>query len=917
VGMNELRKRLEREVLPLVSRPSRYIGEERNVPRKDPGDVRLRFLLAFPDVYEIGMSHLGIRVLYDILNRRADVAAERTFAPWIDMEALMRERELPLFSLETHTPASEFDVLGFTLQYELHYTNILNMLDLGGVPLRSRDRGVGDPLVVGGGPCAFNPEPMAEFFDLFVVGDGEGAVLDLVDLVIEGRGISRPELLARAARIPGVYVPSLYRSVEVAGGAAPGAAAPGAAVPGAVATGGPTTAGLQYVEPVDDRAPALVSRRVEPVLDASSHPSRPIVALTETTHDRLAVEIMRGCTRGCRFCHAGMVTRPVRMRPIDDLVDLVERGIACSGYDEVSLVSLSASDYEGLPDLVSRLNERLFDRRVSVSLPSLRADRFGLDVAGGIGRVRKAGLTFAPEAGTQRLRDVINKNETEDSIVETVGVAFASGWNRVKLYFMIGLPTETDDDLKGIVRLIATIRAKARERKKGARINVSISPFVPKPHTPFQWERQDAIGETRRKERLLRERLRLKGVKVALRDPNVPFLEGVMARGDRAVAAAVEAAWRAGARFDGWTETFDFDIWQRAFRETGVDPERYLGPIDLDARLPWEHIEGGAKREFLLEEREKALKGELTEDCREVGCFGCGACDGEGRVTVPMPERARADGLEPTPAVAFGRRERRGGRSGNGNGERFRVRYSKGLEVRFLSHLDIVRILVRALSVSGLPIAYTQGFNPHPKLSFGPPLAVGATGEAEFVDIELVRSIGEEEVASRLASALPDGVEILSMAPLASKLSVSAQAAAAEYVLADIPGFEELAADEIRKRIEEARRTTSARFRRGEKIRDVNPSEEILELGLIEGGARAVRAVLAVGEKGAMRPVDVVRLLLGDRGEEGPGLSDAPDPGKAPGGGPASPGAPELAHVHRTALLRRRTLGTPGLEPIQ
>ncbi|MCK4409834.1 MAG: TIGR03960 family B12-binding radical SAM protein, partial [Candidatus Eisenbacteria sp.] len=517
-------------------RPSRYTGGERNVPGKDPANVDLSFLLAFPDAYEIGMSHLGIRMLYDILNRRPDVLAERVFAPWTDMEALMRERGVPLFSVESQRAARDFDVIGFTLQYELHYTNILMMLDLASVSLRAADRGEDEPLIIGGGPSALNPEPMAAFFDLFVIGDGESAVLDIADLVIAARadGLSRAELLARAALLPGVYVPSLYEE-RIVGGLYAGT------FPRVDGAGVSAGNGVEV--------PARVHRRAERSLDYAGHPSAPVVPVTETTHDRLAVEIMRGCTRGCRFCQPGMITRPVRPRPIEDVLRLVDEGLAASGYDEVSLVSLSTSDYDELPELISRLNERLFDRRVSISLPSLRVDRFGLELADGIGRVRRPGLTFAPEAGTQRLRDVVNKNETEESILETVDIAFRSGWNRIKLYFMIGLPTETEEDLEGIVRLVSKVSSVARKRRKGARINVSISPFVPRAHTPFQWERQDTADETRRKEIFLRERLRReRSVKLATRDPEVSFLEGVMARGGRSLSEVVERAFHAGAR---------------------------------------------------------------------------------------------------------------------------------------------------------------------------------------------------------------------------------------------------------------------------------------------------------------------------------------------------------------------------------
>jgi radical SAM-linked protein len=569
-------------------------------------------------------------------------------------------------------------------------------------------------------------------------------------------------------------------------------------------------------------------------------------------------------------------------------------------------VSLSTSDYDDLPELIASLNDRLFDRKVSISLPSLRVDRFGLELADAIGKVRRAGLTFAPEAGTQRLRDVVNKNETEAGILETVDVAFASGWGRIKLYFMIGLPTETDEDIEGIPRLVSKIREVARKRKKGARINVSVSPFVPRAHTPFQWERQDAPSETAAKEQAIRDALRReRGVKLATRDPQVSFLEGVMARGDRALSAVVEAAYRRGARFDGWTETFDFGIWLAAFEETGVESETYLAARDPERALPWEHIDGGPSREFLLDEREKALRGEPTPDCRESGCFDCGACAGAGIARSEpgreMPARVAGCADSSSAAPAFGRRARKI-RRGESGGSRWRVRYEKGAAARFLSHLDIVRVVLRALSLSGLPVVFTQGFNPHPKLSFGPPLPVGATGEAEFFDLELTRSFSAAEVEAKLGAGLPDGIRLKSVSPLASKRSVSALAEAAEYVIRDVRGLEGLSSEEVASRLDSLRRTPEAEVPKGEKTKTVRPSEQILALDVLDkpsgeaavAGPPALKVVLAVGREGSLRPIDAVRLLTLE-----------------------SPVPPELARIHRTSILRRDPAGGGGLEPVR
>ncbi len=896
--MSDLRERLEREILPLVLRPSRYVGAERNVPAREPDAGALQFLLAFPDVYEIGMSHLGLRVLYDILNRRADVRCERCFAPWVDMEELQRERGVPLFSVETFRAASEFDVVGFTLQYELHYTTILSMIDLAGIPLRTLERGDGDPIVIAGGPNAFNPEPVAQFFDAIVIGDGESVILDMADVLIEvkrarasGCSVSRRSTLERLAGIPGVYVPSLYQSREDA-------------------ERGRTTV------PISDAAPPVVARRAEAALGGLGLPACPIVPITEAAHDRLTLEIMRGCTRGCRFCQAGMITRPVRERPVDELVELAIAGIDRSGYDEVSLMSLSTSDYARLDELVAALNEKLAGRKVSIALPSLRLDRFSLDLAGGVGSVRRAGLTFAPEAGSQRMRDVINKNETEEHILETVDVAFSSGWDRIKLYFMIGLPTETDEDVEAIARLVGRVRHVARGKRKGARISVSISPFVPKPHTPFQWEAQDLPEETARKEGILREKLRMKGVKCSLRDPNVSFLEGVMARGDRRLADVVRRAFERGARLEAWTEHFDFSLWEDAFAEVGIDPAEYLGARDTAVSLPWDHIEGGPSREFLLEEREKAIRGETTPDCRLDGCFDCGACGpgGTGRTaetgagtgedgavgsTRELPARDGGGACGGMPEATrrpsgFGRRTRRA--RPEGTEARWRVRFAKAGRLRFLSHLDIVRAIIRATMASGLPVAFSQGFNPHPKLSFGPPLPVGTTGGAELFDIELTRGVPAEDVVADLAAFLPEGLDIIEATQVTGRLSITAEAEAARYTSTLPSSFGSLTDDEIDARLDAVRRLREVEVKRGTRTKVVLPSEGILELRRVEsgapgGGGRGLSIILKLGEKGAMRPLDVLDLLLGDHREA------------------------LLVHVHHEELLRRRRDGNAGLEP--
>lgn len=596
-------------LLESVERPSRYIDREWGA--RYPGDAAYRAALVYPDTYEIGQANQAIGILYDILNSADDVAAERAYLPWKDMIALMREHEIPLFSLESCAPLGSFDLIGITVPYELSYSNILEVLDLASLPLRSTDRDESHPLVVGGGPCVYNPEPFAEFFDALLIGEGERAVTDIVEAHRESLRVAedRSALLDRLAAIPGVYVPSRYQVVTDEDG--------------------------RYVrtEPVHDAVPAVVVKRVLPDLGEFKPPVDPVVPFMDVVHDRFAVEVLRGCTRGCRFCQAGMVYRPVRERSADTIVRDVLGGLSCTGYNEASLTSLSTADHSQLEEVLRRLTGRLAGSGTSVSLPSLRVDAFSVEMARMISSGKKSGLTFAPEAGTQRMRDVINKNVTEEDLLETVRMAFSAGWRRVKLYFMIGLPTETDDDIRGIGALVAKVLATAREatppaQRGGLKIGVSVSTFVPKVNTPFQWEAQVDLDEVRRKQAVLRESMPRKGVDLHWHDASVSFLEGVMARGGREISQVIEAAWRGGARFDAWTESFALDRWLEAFKSVGVDPGWIANrQRDLDEPLPWSHLSAGVSLRYLERERRRALEGKTTPDCSFTGCTGCDVCD--------------------------------------------------------------------------------------------------------------------------------------------------------------------------------------------------------------------------------------------------------------------------------------------------
>jgi radical SAM family uncharacterized protein len=598
----DLWERLE-PVLLLVERPSRYLGGEWNAPRVDPEGASVA--LAYPDVYEIGMSNLGLAILAEVVNDMEGAGAERVYSPWMDMEAEMRSAGLPLFSLETHRPVSSFDIFGISIPHELTYTNILNLIDLAGLPLRSADRSDG-PLVVGGGCGTANPEPLADFFDLFVLGDGEEALVALVELVKRGRaeGWARSKLLAEAGRLPGSYRPSDYR-VDYREDGAIGSVTP---------LGG---------------APAKVRKNLVDI-DRWNYPRRPVVALCEAVHDRINVELFRGCTRGCRFCQAGMTCRPVRERSAGEVVKLVDELAGATGHDEVSLCSLSSTDYTRIAEVASRVSEICAHRGMVMSLPSLRMDGMSVEIAANLDRGGRGGLTFAPEAATERLRRVINKPIEEREMVDAVLNSVRSGRRRIKLYFMIGLPTETDQDVEEIGRLVFRLRdAVRKEGLAPPSFNVSVSTFVPKAHTPFQWHPQEHMEEVGRKQDILKSSLRARSVNLSWHDREMSEVEGFLARGDRRLAGVVERAWASGGRFDSWSEHFSFERWENAWRGEGVDPDSYTHrERGLDEVLPWDHLDFGLDKEFLRRELERALKGESSADCRGGECTDCGVCAG-------------------------------------------------------------------------------------------------------------------------------------------------------------------------------------------------------------------------------------------------------------------------------------------------
>ncbi|HEX9777887.1 MAG TPA: TIGR03960 family B12-binding radical SAM protein [Geopsychrobacteraceae bacterium] len=806
-----------------VSRPSRYLGGELGSICKAPGSVDLRIALAFPDVYEIGMSHIGFPILYHILNRLDWVAAERVYAPWPDMADWLRQHEEPLCSLETGLPLADFDILGFTLQYELSYSNLLGMLELAGLPLCSSERDASAPLVVVGGPCAFNPEPLADFFDCAVIGDGEEVIVELCQAVLQAKreGLSRAELLQRLARIEGIYVPSLFVVTYHEDGR------------------------ISSLAPQQDDY-RTVRRRFLADLEQAEFPTRPIVPFMQTVHNRVALEIARGCTRGCRFCQAGYIYRPVRERSPRRIAGLIDQALENSGFEEISLLSLSTGDYSCIEPLMQGLMARYAQDQVAVSFPSLRVGSLTPELMEEIKKVRKTGFTLAPEAGTERLRAVINKGITEADLLETTASAYQLGWRLIKLYFMMGLPTETEQDLEALIELAAQVKRSGRGTQGGADVNVAVSTFVPKPHTPFQWEAQIGIEQTLHKQKLLRDGLRRKKLRFKYHEAESSFLEGVFARGDRRLGRVLVRALELGCRFDGWREHFNFALWQQAFADCDIDPAWYLRERQQDEVLPWDHIDCGLPKAFFVKERQRALGGEATPDCRGDNCHQCGVCDfdvvkmrlvdAEHGVLAPV-ETERTPLPDPEDETQR---------------YKIRLRLSKRGRARMVGHLEYLTMFQRAVRRAGLPVRFSQGFHPTPKVSYLEALPLGVESDAELVDIELYRPPIAREVVTALNRQLPQGFTILEGVVIDWR-SPSPSAAVARSIYR-LPLPQPVPAD-LDRRIEKllaADEIPLIKVKKGREVRsDLRPDlvdlqrlGDELELSLVKGSPLQMAAIL-------------------------------------------------------------------------
>lgn len=819
-----------KDLLPLVNRPSRYLGTEVNSIHKDLSKMDVKVALAFPDVYEVGMSHQGLQILYHILNSFPHIAAERVYAPWADMEELLRSRELPLSSLESALPLNQFDILGFSLQYDLCYTNMLNMMDLAGIPLWSSERDDGYPFIIAGGPCVFNPEPVADFLDAVLLGDGEEAFPEIVEIYrswkLRGCEDGKAGLLRALVKVKGIYIPSFFD----------------------VTYNNDNT--VKEITPKIEGY-SKIEKSIVADLNTVPYPDRPVVPFMQIIHDRVNLEVTRGCTRGCRFCQAGMIYRPTRERTPEKLQEIAEKALRATGYEDLSLLSLSTGDYSCISDLLASLMDRYSEEKVAISLPSMRVDTMTPELISEIKRVRKTGFTMAPEAGSERLREVINKGIKEGDLLKSAQDVFEAGWDSIKLYFMIGLPTETDEDLIAIADLCGKVLQIAR-KNRGKGVTASVATFVPKSHTPFQWEPQIGMVETKRRHDLLRRELKKRGVSFKWHEPSMSELEGLFARGDRRLSKVIARAFELGCRFDGWGEIFRYDIWQKAVLDCGIDHLFYLRKRDFEETLPWDHIDCGASKKYMKLEAMRSYNAVFTPDCRYEDCTGCGLCDfktiknrvGEGQVQKRPQHSPR-----PKPALAV---------------RRIRLTYSKLEEARFLGHLELSSMFYRAVRRAGIPVRYSEGFHPMPKITFSPPIPLGMESREEFADIEIEGYMASEDIKDRLNLELPKGFRIITAADVPTKAAaVTSAVTKADYEIRDA----RCQMSDVRSVLQEFMGKDSFIYKKESKgkVRELEIRPLIERL---EGSGDKIEMTIKTGIEGSIKPGELIQALFGLGDEE-------------------------------------------------
>jgi radical SAM family uncharacterized protein/radical SAM-linked protein len=815
------------DILPLIEKPSRYLGTETNSIKKDPATIKLKVALAFPDLYEIGTSHFGMQILYHMLNRHPDIGAERVFAPAGDMESALLTSRTPLMSLETRRTLNTFDILGFSLLYELNYTNILTILSLSQIPFHAAQRDEKFPLIIAGGPCTCNPEPVADFFDAMVIGDGEPVIMQMVDVWLKNKknnGTHKADILSAWSEIRGVYVPAHHRAMF-------------------------DSMGFQRTvskQPGDRSNQAVIKRAILSDLNDAPFPHAPVVPFGKPVHDRLRLEISRGCTRGCRFCQAGMIYRPVRERSRKTLLNLADVCFQSTGYEDVSLLSLSTGDYTQIFSLIDDMMQQYESKRVAVSLPSLRVGTLTAEMMEKIKRVRKTGFTIAPEAGSQRLRNVINKDIREEEIAETITNAFSMGWQVIKLYFMVGLPTETEEDVAEIVRLVNRLRKIKSSSGRYGKLNVSIATFVPKPHTPFQWASQLSVSASMDRIALLKSRLRLPGVQVKWQDPKVSFLEGLWARGDRRFSNLLVHAFEMGCRFDGWSDRFQYSRWEQALSQSGIDPEFYTTrKRALDEPLPWDHIDIGVSKQFLKKEWERARKEAFTSDCRWHECHQCGVCD----FKEVSPDLTAAEIKTTTNTVKIDVDKQ--------HGTRLCFSYSKSGEAKFLGHLEMVNLFIRALRRMDVPLLFSKGFHPMPKVSFEDPLPIGMESLEERFFVSVSGIVDTNNLASRLNQEMPTGLCVKDCR-IVSKKQKGYRPAMDHYVITLQEGTFE------KQMLEEYHRQSSfpvTRTNKKGKITTIDLKEAVFRVDFIQSNSLSLDIKRRDGK--IVRPAEVLSSVFG------------------------------------------------------